>query len=103
MKAYKGRKYAIIKDEYWADPSCCDHELCWKFHTKGCPEVRRVDWLIINIETGDRAFNGEAFELRRDAVSHLEWRLRDEEKDKALAKLKTLLENNEGLAKLVNE
>jgi hypothetical protein len=82
MKPYKGSKYAIIKDVYWADPSCCDHELCWKFHTKGCPEVRRVDWLIINIETGDRAFNGEAYELRRDAVSHLDFQLAQEEKAK---------------------
>lgn len=83
MKAYKGSKYAIVKDEYWADPSCCDHALCWKFHTKGCPEVRRVEWLILNIETGDRAFNGEAYELRRDAVSHLDYQLAQQAKEMA--------------------
>jgi hypothetical protein len=81
MKAYKGSKYAIVKDEYWADPSCCDHELCWKFHTKGCPEVRRVEWLIISIETGERAFLGESYELRRDAVSHLDFQLAQQAKE----------------------
>ena len=73
MKAYKGSPFAIIKDEWWMEGAACEHALCEKFHSKnGCPEVRRVEWLILEIATGKRMGWGDAYQLRRDAVSALE-------------------------------
>jgi hypothetical protein len=81
MKAYKGSKWAIVKEEWWIDGAACEHALCEKFHSKnGCPEVRRVEWLILNIETNNRLGMGEAYALRRDAVKELEWHLAKEAK-----------------------
>lgn len=76
MKAYKGSPFAIIKEEWWIDGSACEHALCEKFHSKnGCPEVRRVEWIIIDIARCSRMGYGESYELRRDAVAALELHL----------------------------
>ena len=73
MTPYKGTPFAIVKEEWWMDPDACEHPLCERLHTKnGCPEVRRVEWLVMEIATGQRIGNGEAYELRRDAVKALD-------------------------------
>lgn len=80
MKPYKGSPYAIVKDEWWMDPDACDHPLCERLHSKnGCPAVRRVEWLIIEICSGDRFDLGDAYALRRDAVRVLEEHLKRQE------------------------
>lgn len=73
MKAYKGSPFAIVKQEWWSDPSICDHPLCEKFHKKnGCPEVLLSEWLILEIATGKRMGFGDAYQFRREAVATLE-------------------------------
>lgn len=73
MKAYKGSPFAIVKDEWWMEGAACEHGLCERLHSKnGCPEVRRFEYKIIEIATGNRMGMGDAFQLRRDAVAHLE-------------------------------
>ena len=85
MKSYKGSKWAIVKEEFWMEGAACEHALCERFHTKnGCPEVRRVEWLIMDIETNERMGDGTAYELRRDAVYALELHFTWLEKTKLL-------------------
>jgi len=72
MKSYKGSEFAIVKDEFMQDNLECEHALCERFHKNGCPEIRVVQWLIINLKTNDRFGRGEAYELRRDAVAVLD-------------------------------
>lgn len=71
MKSFKKSDFAIVKDDFMQDNVECDHGLCYKFHTKGCPPIRVIQWLIIDLKTNDRFGRGEAYELRRDAVAVL--------------------------------
>ena len=71
MKSYKGSQFAIVKDEFMQDNLDCEHPLCERFHQKGCPPIRVVQWLVIDLKTNDRVGRGEAYELRRDAVEVL--------------------------------
>lgn len=67
-------KYEIVKEEWQPDGLDCEHPLCERFHTNGCPEPAwRTEWVIIDKQTGERAdFNyGETYKLRRDAVAAL--------------------------------
>lgn len=75
MKAYKGSQFAIVKNEFIQDNLECDHALCERFHKNGCPPYKVVEWLIIDLRTNDRMGIGEAYDLRRDAVSALEYHL----------------------------
>jgi hypothetical protein len=72
MKSYKGSQFAIVKDEFIQDNMECEHALCERFHQKGCPPIRVVQWLIIDLKTNDRFGRGEVYELRRDAVEVLD-------------------------------
>ena len=72
MKPYKGSQFSIVKDEFIQDNMECEHALCERFHRNGCPPIRVIQWLIIDLKTNDRFGCGEAYELRRDAVAVLD-------------------------------
>jgi hypothetical protein len=96
MKAYKGSKWAIVKEEWWIEGAACEHGLCERLHTdrrtgkRTCPDVRRVEWLIMDIETNERSNidSGSAYALRRDAVYALELHFTWLEKTRLLEKAK---------------
>ena len=99
MKPYRDTPFAIINNTHWMPAAACEHPRCHIIHEKkGCVEVKRVEWVIIKIATGERAFDGDAYPSRRDAAKVLDWHLAQE---KAFGMLRTVLENNEGLAELV--
>lgn len=94
-------RYEIVKDEVEYD---CEHPLCGQLH-KNFPAVRQTldevkrwenswmvdqkykedpnryhpvkftQWLIIDNQTGERAFDGDMYRTRREAQDALAWKL----------------------------
>lgn len=78
MKPYRDTPFAIINNTHWMPAAACEHPRCHIIHEKnGCVEVERVEWVIVDIATGERMGDGEAFPSRRAAVvkleEHREW------------------------------
>lgn len=65
----KKNKYIVVKEFYGVDE--CTHSLCHKFHTNGCPEIIRSEWIIIDTETGERGNleYSNSYDLKRDAIN----------------------------------
>lgn len=67
-------RYEIHKEEWRPDGMDCQHPLCERFHTRGCPEPRlRTEWVIIDTLTGDRAAiaGGQTYSTKREAKAAL--------------------------------
>lgn len=74
MTTAQANRYIIEKDEYTQDGLDCTHPLCDRFHRKGCPTPKRIEWVIIDTTTGRRAdINHQAtYSHKRDAVAALQ-------------------------------
>lgn len=83
MKHQSNPRYVIEKDEYIPDGLDCTHPLCDRFHRNGCPTPTRVEWLIIDNSTGNRANinNQNTYRRKRDAVAALNVFLARQDKD----------------------
>lgn len=82
-------RYTVIRDE-WEMP--CEHPDCWRFHQRFMQRfpdgksyweesagkfvdrfhmMKRYHWLIIDNETGHRAFEGEMYDTKAEATKDL--------------------------------
>ena len=75
-------RFTIIKNEWIPDGIECDHPLCDPLHkrwhdAKGeCEKPLyarpRIEWVVWDTTRNERAFNGESFDRRKDAVAYLQ-------------------------------
>jgi hypothetical protein len=63
-------RYDIIRDEHDVP---CDHSMCEVFHKRLDPDhtITRRYWLIIDTETGWRAFDGDTYDTKTEATKWL--------------------------------
>jgi len=70
-------RYEIVRDEFTVP---CDHPMCDRFHQRFMYDAgngvrwhdkKRVNWLIIDTTTDQRAFDGDMYETKRAAKAAL--------------------------------
>lgn len=65
------KRFKIEKQE-WIWHEECEHPLCERFHKAGCPTPKRVEYVIVEMATGEKAGWSYAYRLHREAKAELE-------------------------------
>lgn len=85
-------RYTVERDGHEVP---CEHPMCWQLHQRFMQRMphgqtfyddsagkhvdryhmsKRTYWLIIDSETGQRAFDGDTYDTKREAMQYLIWR-----------------------------